>query len=189
MAEVGLVRFAQVAREVAETVLPTYRGTYSRHLFTQPSLLAILFLMRYEDWTFRELEVRLGEHQELPTALGVERVPDDTTLSRFLRRLDGAVVTQALTAAVARLRHQGAWSSRSTRRGWPALPPVATSSISRAIGALSGPGSTGRRGWSLSMCCVASCWASSRTPDPRLPRRRYVRLSIWPGRWGRFGSS
>jgi hypothetical protein len=60
MAEVGLVRFAQVAREVAETVLPSYRSKFSKHLFTQPSLLAVLCLMRYEDWTFREAEVRLG---------------------------------------------------------------------------------------------------------------------------------
>jgi hypothetical protein len=103
MAEVGLVRFAHVAREVAETVLPSYRSKYSKHLFTQPSLLAILCLMRYEDWTFREAEVRLGEHQELRAALGLERVPDYTTLYRFLRRLDTEVVTQALTAAVARL--------------------------------------------------------------------------------------
>jgi hypothetical protein len=103
MAEVGLVRFAHVAREVAEAVLPTYRSKYSKHLFTQPSLLAILCLMRYEDWTFREAEVRLGEHQELCAALGVERVPDYTTLYRFLRRLDREVLTQALTAAVARL--------------------------------------------------------------------------------------
>ncbi len=76
MAEVGLVRFAQVAREVAEAVLPTYRSKYSKHLFTQPTLLAILCLMRYEDWTFREAEVRLGEHQELRAALGLEQVPD-----------------------------------------------------------------------------------------------------------------
>jgi Transposase domain (DUF772) len=48
--------------------------------------------MRSEDWTFREAEVRLGEQQELRAALGLlglERAPDDTTLSRFLRRLDG----------------------------------------------------------------------------------------------------
>jgi hypothetical protein len=103
MAEVGVVRFGQVAREVAETVLPSYRSKYSKHLFAQPSLLAVLCLMRYADWTFREAEVRLGEHQELRRALGLERVPDFTTLYRFLRRLDGAVVTQALRATVARL--------------------------------------------------------------------------------------
>jgi hypothetical protein len=88
---------------VAETVLLSYRSKYSKHLFTQPSLLAILCLMRYEDWTFREAEVRLGEHQELRTALGLERVPDYTTLYRFLRRLDREVVAHALTAVVARL--------------------------------------------------------------------------------------
>src|SRR6516225_4978946 len=98
MAEVGLVRFGQVAREVAETVLPTYRSKYSKHLFTQPSLLAVLCLMRYEDWTFREAEVRLGEHQELRAALGLERAPDDTPLHRFLRPMDQEVVTHAVTA-------------------------------------------------------------------------------------------
>src|SRR5260221_8500774 len=101
MAEVGLVRFAHVAGEVAEAVLPSYRSKYSKHLFTQPALLAILCLMRYEDWTFREAEVRLAEHQELRTALGLERVPDYTTLYRFLRRVDTEVVTHAVTAAVA----------------------------------------------------------------------------------------
>jgi len=33
--------------------------------FTQPQLLAILCLMRYEDWTFREAEVRLAEDPDL----------------------------------------------------------------------------------------------------------------------------
>lgn len=103
MAEVGLVRFAHVAHEVAEAVLPSYRSKYSKHLFTQPALLAILCLMRYKNWTFREAEVRLGENQELCAALGLERAPDDTTLYRFLRRLDGEVLTQALRATVARL--------------------------------------------------------------------------------------
>jgi Transposase DDE domain/Transposase domain (DUF772) len=103
MAEGGLVCFAHVAREVAESVLPTYRSKYSKHLFTQPSLLAILCLMRYEDWTFREAEVRLEEQQELRAALGLERVPDYTTRYRFLRRLDQEGVTHALTAVVARL--------------------------------------------------------------------------------------
>ena len=51
----------------------------------------------------REAEGRLGEQQELRAALGLERVADDTPLYRFLRRLDQAVLTQALTAAVARL--------------------------------------------------------------------------------------
>ena len=35
VAEVGLVRFAHVAHEVAEAVLPSYRSKYSKHLFTE----------------------------------------------------------------------------------------------------------------------------------------------------------
>ncbi len=54
MAEVGLVRFARVALEVAEAVLPDYRTKFSKRTFTQPQLLAVLCLMRYEDWTLRK---------------------------------------------------------------------------------------------------------------------------------------
>src|SRR5439155_781264 len=41
----------------------------------------------YEDWTFRETEVRLSEHGELRRALALASVPDYTTLQPFLRRL------------------------------------------------------------------------------------------------------
>jgi len=44
------------------------RSCFSKHQFSQPQLLAILCLMRYEDWTFRETEVRLSEHGELRRA-------------------------------------------------------------------------------------------------------------------------
>jgi hypothetical protein len=36
------VRFAHVAREVAEAALLRYRSPFSKHTFTQPTLLAIL---------------------------------------------------------------------------------------------------------------------------------------------------
>ena len=64
MAEVGLLPMARVALQVATQVLPPYRTGFSKHQFTQPQLLALLCLMRYEDWTFREAETRLREHQE-----------------------------------------------------------------------------------------------------------------------------
>jgi hypothetical protein len=47
-------------------------------------LLAILCLMRYEDWTFREAEVCLAEHRELRQALGLASVPDFTDVPVFL---------------------------------------------------------------------------------------------------------
>ena len=70
MAEVGLLPFARIALQVSRAVFPRYRNRFGKHQFTQPQLLAILCLIRYENWTLHEAEVRLGEHRELPQALG-----------------------------------------------------------------------------------------------------------------------
>lgn len=103
MAEVGLVRFARIALEIAEAALPDYRTKFSKHTFTQPQLLAVLCLMRYEDWTLRKAEVRLAEHRELRDALGLHKAPDHTTLYRFLRRLDERALATALNESVRHL--------------------------------------------------------------------------------------
>src|SRR5688572_20459076 len=103
MAEVGLVTFARVALCVGRAALPAYRSTCSKHRFQQPQLLAILCLMRDEDWTFREAEVRLAAHAELLAALGLQYVPDSTTVYRVLRRLDATILEPLLSAVVPRL--------------------------------------------------------------------------------------
>jgi transposase len=66
-------------------------------------LLAILCLMRYEDWTFREAEVRLQEHRELRQILGLKSVPDFTTVYRFLQRLEGQTLDRAVGETVRRM--------------------------------------------------------------------------------------
>ena len=104
MAEVGLLPFARIALQVSRAVLPRYRSRFSKHQFTQPQLMAILCLMRYEDWTFREAEVRLSEHRELRQVLGLVSVPDFTTLYRFLQRLDDQTIDRAVGETVRRLR-------------------------------------------------------------------------------------
>jgi hypothetical protein len=95
-----------VALQVAAQVLPPYRTRFSKHQFTQPQLLAVLCLLRYEDWTFREAEVRLREHQELRAELQLAAVPDYTTLYRFLQRLEDDTVDRGLTETVRRLRRR-----------------------------------------------------------------------------------
>src|ERR1700680_1067626 len=110
MPEIGLLPFARVAMNVATAVLPPYRSRFSKHQFAQPQLLAILCLMRYADWTFREAEVRLREHSELRAMLRLLSVPDHTTVYRFLRRLPDDTMDNVLGESVRRLR-------RSSRRG------------------------------------------------------------------------
>src|SRR5512141_1399239 len=99
MAEVGVVAFATCALEIAQGSIPLYRSKFSKHTFTQPQLLAMVCLMRYEDWTFRETEVRLREHSDLRRALSLKRTPDHTTLYRFLQRLKPVIIQRALQAA------------------------------------------------------------------------------------------
>jgi hypothetical protein len=62
MAEVGLLSFARIALQVAKAVLPRFRSRFSKYQFAQPQVLAILCLMRDEDWTFREAEMRRAFH-------------------------------------------------------------------------------------------------------------------------------
>jgi hypothetical protein len=117
MAEVGLLPFARVALEVSKTVISRYRSRFSKHQFTQPQLLAMLCLVRYEDWTFREAEVRLAEHRELRQILGLTSVPDFTTLYRFLQRLDDVTIDQAVGETVRRLRGARSKGRRRARVG------------------------------------------------------------------------
>ena len=86
MPEIGLVRFAATALQVGQAALPRYRTKFSKRQLNQPQLLAVLCLMRYEDWTFRETEVHLAEHAELRRVLQLGSVPDYPTLYRFLKR-------------------------------------------------------------------------------------------------------
>ena len=104
IAEIGLLPFARVALEVAKRVLPPYRSRFGKHQFTQPQLLAVLLLMRYEDRTFREAQVRLGEHRDLREVLQLQSVPDYTTLYRFLKRLEDDTLERGLEETVRRLR-------------------------------------------------------------------------------------
>jgi hypothetical protein len=115
MAEVGLLAFARTAWDVSRTVLPPYRTRFSKHPFTQPQLLGILCLMRYENWTFREVEVRLREHGELRRALALRNVPDFTTWYRFLQRVDERVLARAVEETVRRLSGVGRGARKRAR--------------------------------------------------------------------------
>lgn len=104
MPEIGLLPLARVALDVAAAILPPYRSRFSKRQFTRPQLLAVLCLMRYEDWTFRETEVRLREHRELRETLKLSSVPDHTTLYRFLQRLDDPTIDRVLGEAARRFK-------------------------------------------------------------------------------------
>jgi hypothetical protein len=73
--EIGLLPFAGVACDAATAILPSYHSRFSKYQFTPPQLVAILCLMRYQDWTFREAEIRLRENSDLRAVSRLSRVP------------------------------------------------------------------------------------------------------------------
>lgn len=113
MNEVGLVPFVRVALEVCSEIVPPYSHRFSPRRFTQPQLLAILCLMRYEDWTFRGAEVRLAEHTELRRALRLQAVPDYSTLFRFMLRLEEQLLNEVLAEVVRRLQSGRAFKEKT----------------------------------------------------------------------------
>ena len=160
MAEIGPVQFARVAREVAETAVPQYRSPFSKHTFTQPSLLAILCLMRYEDWTYREAEVRLGEHTELREALGLARVPDYTTLYRCLRRTNEDDLTRLLHEIIRRMPPPPDGGTTVAVDGTGLAPgAISTFFVNRVRDRGEGsPGAIGSSGWWSWTCRAGSSW-------------------------------
>lgn len=107
MPEVGLIPLARVALEVGTAVLPPDGSKFSPRRFTQPQLPAVLCLMRFEGWTYRETCVRLAEPRDLREVLGLRKVPHRTTLQKFLARLPEGVLQRALEEVARRLLPPG----------------------------------------------------------------------------------
>jgi hypothetical protein len=125
MAETGLIHCAQVARQVAEAALLRYRSRHSKHPCAQPTLLSLPCVMRHADLTIRETEVHLAEHSGLRDALGLAWIPDHTTLSRCVRRLNVRNVDQLLARTLEQVPESAASNS----------PPAAAPSSTVAVDA------------------------------------------------------
>ena len=79
---------ARQALEDAQKAIPAYSSKFSRHDYTQHQLHALLALRRALRTDYRGLEALLRDWPELRETLGLERVPDHSTLQRAARRLE-----------------------------------------------------------------------------------------------------
>ncbi|MFQ5857787.1 MAG: transposase [Anaerolineae bacterium] len=81
----GLVRFAQMAHQLASQQMPVYGSKFAPKKFTQPSLLACLCVKEYLKLDYRGLEALLAGAAELRAALGLRHAPDHSMLHWFAR--------------------------------------------------------------------------------------------------------
>lgn len=80
------VRYARLAYQVSQKVLPNYRHRNSPHRYTQPQLVACVLLGFYLDVSYRDLEEWLLASDQVCQVLGLSQVPHSSTLCRTFQR-------------------------------------------------------------------------------------------------------
>jgi hypothetical protein len=78
---------ARSALATARAALPAYSSKFSRHDYTLHQLFALLTLREFLKPDYRGLEQILKEWAELRQVLGLDEVPDHSTLQRAARRV------------------------------------------------------------------------------------------------------
>lgn len=86
MTKETLLRFAKLARQVAEAELPCYSHRFAPHRYTLAQLCACCLLKVVLRQDLRGIETLLAVSPPLRRALGLRRVPDHSTLCRFEHR-------------------------------------------------------------------------------------------------------
>ena len=78
---------ARMALSVARESIPAYSSKFSRKDFTQHQHFALMALREFLKTDYRGLEQFLKDWAELREVLGLEKVPDHSTLQKAAERL------------------------------------------------------------------------------------------------------
>ena len=79
--------FAKAFLQAAQRVFPDYSGPFSPKKYTQPQLATMLALRQFFKLDYRGLVARLAEWKEMRDVLGIQCVPDFSTLIHAEKRL------------------------------------------------------------------------------------------------------
>ena len=112
-----LLTFTRLAHKVAQRTLPERAHRFAPKRYTQPQLLACLLVKEYLGLDYRTAQETLELSDGLRAALGLDAVPDYSTLWRFAHdKATAEVVATALAETVRLLRE--------TERGSSKDPPL-----------------------------------------------------------------
>ena len=76
----SVLQLAERALQAGRDALPDYGHRFAPKTFTQPQLFAMLVVRQQMNWTYRATCTRLREWSDLRAVLGIEKVPDPSTL-------------------------------------------------------------------------------------------------------------
>lgn len=112
--ETELLKFARTAYAVAKQVISPYSSKFSRKDYTQPQLIAVNCYKVKERKRYREAEDRLVEMPRICEALGLDKVPDHSTINRHFNRLKKKVVVLLFLLTVGFFEPSGETGTGST---------------------------------------------------------------------------
>jgi hypothetical protein len=98
-----LLMVARLSLRLSRRFMPAYSHPKSPHRFTQPQLMTCLILRAYLKATYRGIVEQLEASAELRRTLGLEEVPNYSTLKKFSDRSAVAEITDAILAELAHL--------------------------------------------------------------------------------------
>jgi hypothetical protein len=86
------VRVARIAYALTQRVLPRYSHPKSPHRYTQRQLAACVLLMFYFNRSYRDFEEWLLATDQVSAVLGLQEIPDHSTLCRMFKRIGTAML-------------------------------------------------------------------------------------------------
>ena len=85
LSENELITFTFTAFKVAEMTLPAYSGEYSKRMYTQHQLMALLCLMKRLRLKYREITAFVGLMPKLKEIICLKSVQHYITLQKFFK--------------------------------------------------------------------------------------------------------
>lgn len=100
--ETKLLKFSKVSYELAKRVIRPYSSKFSKKTYTQQQHIAVLCIKAKKNQKFEQIEEILKEMASVCAVLGLDQVPDHTTICRNFGKLKRKVliVLLYLTACI-----------------------------------------------------------------------------------------
>ncbi len=113
----------EIGYATAKKLLPLYRHKNSPHRFTWPQLVACVLMTFYLDCSYRDMEDWLLVSDKICHSLGLQEVPDHTTLCRAFHRLDIRIL-QGMQRLLLQKAGYRKWQSALTQLVFEQTKPV-----------------------------------------------------------------
>ena len=86
-----LIKFTKMSYTIAKQSLPPYASRFSNYRYTQHQYIVLLSLIKRLRFTYREAVQLVALMPEIWEMVGLETVPQFTTLQKFFQRVRSAV--------------------------------------------------------------------------------------------------